>query len=130
MPEYVVNRVAEALNEQRKPLNGSRVHVLGVAYKRDIDDVRESPALDVIELLKRRGAIVTYSDPYVQALEHGAHSLKGISITEAVAAGTDCAVIVTDHKAFDYPGIVTSFPLVVDTRNALKGIKSDKIFAL
>jgi UDP-N-acetyl-D-glucosamine dehydrogenase len=92
--------------------------------------VRESPALDVIELLKRRGAIVTYSDPYVQTLEHGAHNLKGISIKEAVGAATDCAVIVTDHKAFDYPGIVASFPLVVDTRNALKGIKNEKIFAL
>jgi UDP-N-acetyl-D-glucosamine dehydrogenase len=130
MPEYVVNRVAEALNEHRKPLNGSRVHLLGVAYKRDIDDVRESPALDVIELLKRRGASVSYSDPYVAAVEHGSHELTGISIAEAVAAGTDCAVIVTDHKAFDYPGIVASFPLVVDTRNALKGIRSEKIFTL
>ena len=130
MPEYVVNRVAEALNEHRKPLNGSRVHLLGVAYKRDIDDVRESPALDVIELLKRRGAIVTYSDPYVPTVEHGSHELTGISVAEAVAASTDCAVIVTDHKAFDYPGIVASFPLVVDTRNALKGIKSEKIFVL
>jgi UDP-N-acetyl-D-glucosamine dehydrogenase len=126
----VVNRVAEALNEHRKPLNGSRVHLLGVAYKRDIDDVRESPALDVIELLKRRGASVSYSDPYVAAVEHGSHELTGISIAEAVAAGTDCAVIVTDHKAFDYPGIVASFPLVVDTRNALKGIRSEKIFTL
>jgi UDP-N-acetyl-D-glucosamine dehydrogenase len=130
MPEYVVNRVAEALNEQRKPLNGSRVHLLGVAYKRDIDDVRESPALDVIELLKRRGAIVTYSDPYVPTVEHGSYELTGISVAEAVAASTDCAVIVTDHKAFDYPGIVASFPLVVDTRNALKGIKNEKIFVL
>jgi UDP-N-acetyl-D-glucosamine dehydrogenase len=103
---------------------------LGVAYKRDIDDVRESPALDVIELLKRRGASVSYSDPYVAAVEHGSHELTGISIAEAVAAGTDCAVIVTDHKAFDYPGIVASFPLVVDTRNALKGIRSEKIFTL
>jgi len=130
MPEYVVNLVGEALNEHRKALNGSRVHVLGIAYKRDIDDVRESPALDVIELLMRRGATVTYSDPYVPEVDHGHHQLKGIAIQDAVAAGTDCAVIITDHKAFDYPSIVASFPLVVDTRNALKGIKSDKIFAL
>jgi len=130
MPEYVVNRVAEALNAHKKPLNGSRIHVLGVAYKRDIDDVRESPALDVIELLNRRGAHVSYSDPYVPFVEHGAHNMKGVSIEDAVAAGADCAVIVTDHKVFDYPGIVASFPLVVDTRNALKGIKSEKIFAL
>jgi UDP-N-acetyl-D-glucosamine dehydrogenase len=130
MPEYVVNRVGEALNAHRKPLNGSRVHVLGVAYKRDIDDVRESPALDVIELLMRRGATVTYSDPYVPEVDHGHHQFKGISVEEAAAAGSDCAVIVTDHKAFDYPSIVESFPLVVDTRNALKGIRSDKIYSL
>jgi UDP-N-acetyl-D-glucosamine dehydrogenase len=130
MPEYVVNRVGEALNAHKKPLNGSKVHVLGIAYKRDIDDVRESPALDVIELLERRGAIVTYSDPYVPEVDHGHHQLKGISIPEALAAGSDCAVIVTDHKAFDYPAIVASFPLVVDTRNALKGIQSEKVFGL
>ncbi len=130
MPEYVVNRVGEALNAHRKPLNGSKVHVLGVAYKRDIDDVRESPALDVIELLLRRGASVTYSDPYVAEIDHGPHQMTGISIAGAAAAGTDCAVIVTDHKAFDFPAIVKAFPLVVDTRNALKGIKSEKIFAL
>jgi UDP-N-acetyl-D-glucosamine dehydrogenase len=130
MPEYVVSRVAEALNAHRKPLNGSRVHVLGVAYKRDIDDVRESPALDVIELLARRGATVTYSDPYVPVVDHGHHNLTGVAVPDAVAAGVDCAVIVTDHKAFDYAAIVEAFPLVVDTRNALKGIKNDKIYSL
>jgi UDP-N-acetyl-D-glucosamine dehydrogenase len=129
MPEYVVNRVAEALNAHRKPLNGSRVHVLGVAYKRDIDDVRESPALDVIELLMRRGATVTYSDPFVPEVDHGPHQITGIPVADG-AANADCAVIVTDHKSFDYPSIVETFPLIVDTRNALKGIKSDKIFAL
>jgi UDP-N-acetyl-D-glucosamine dehydrogenase len=130
MPEYVVNRVGEALNAHRKPLNGSRVHVLGVAYKRDIDDVRESPALDVIELLGRRGATVTYSDPYVPELDHGHHRLTGVAVSEAAAGGADCAVIITDHKAFDYPAIVEAFPLVVDTRNALKGVKSEKVFSL
>ena len=129
MPEYVVNRVAEALNAHRKPLNGSRVHVLGVAYKRDIDDVRESPALDVIELLMRRGATVSYSDPFVPEVDHGPHQITGIPVADG-AANADCAVIVTDHKTFDYPSIVETFPLIVDTRNALKGIKSDKIFAL
>jgi UDP-N-acetyl-D-glucosamine dehydrogenase len=130
MPEYVVNRVGEALNAHRKPLNGSKVHVLGVAYKRDIDDVRESPALDVIELLLRRGASVTYSDPYVAEIDHGPHQMTGISVAAAAAAGTDCAVIVTDHKAFDFKAIVDAFPLVVDTRNALKGVRSEKVFAL
>jgi len=122
--------VAEALNAHRKPLNGSRIHVLGVAYKRDIDDVRESPALDVIELLTRRGASVTYSDPYVPAIDHGPHQMTAISLDAAITAGADCAVIVTDHRAFDYPRIVSSFPLIVDTRNALKGIRSEKVFGL
>ena len=130
MPEHVVTRVAEALNAHKKPMNGSRVHVLGVAYKRDIDDVRESPALDVIELLMRRGATVTYSDPYVPEIDHGPHQMKAVSMDSAIKAGADCAVIVTDHKSFDYPSIVASFPLIVDTRNALKGVKSDKIFGL
>ncbi len=130
MPEHVVTRVAEALNAHKKPMNGSKVHVLGVAYKRDIDDVRESPALDVIELLMRRGATVTYSDPYVPEIDHGPHQMKAVSMDSAIKAGADCAVIVTDHKAFDYPSIVAAFPLVVDTRNALKGVKSDKIFGL
>ena len=130
MPEHVVTRVAEALNAHKKPMNGSRVHVLGVAYKRDIDDVRESPALDVIELLMRRGATVTYSDPFVPEIDHGPHQMKAVSMDSAIKAGADCAVIVTDHKSFDYPSIVASFPLIVDTRNALKGVKSDKIFGL
>ncbi|MGE0461968.1 MAG: nucleotide sugar dehydrogenase [Vicinamibacterales bacterium] len=130
MPEHVVTRVAEALNAHRKPLNGSKIHVLGVAYKRDIDDVRESPALDVIELLARRGASVTYSDPYVPEIDHGPHQMRAVSLDDAIASGADCAVIVTDHKAFDYPRIVSSFPVIVDTRNALKGMKSEKVFGL
>jgi UDP-N-acetyl-D-glucosamine dehydrogenase len=130
MPEHVVTRVAEALNQHKKPLNGSRVHVLGVAYKRDIDDVRESPALDVIELLIRRGATVTYSDPFVPEIDHGAHHMKATPIETAIGSGADAVVIITDHKAFDYPAILDAFPLIVDTRNALKGITSDKIFGL
>jgi UDP-N-acetyl-D-glucosamine dehydrogenase len=130
MPEHVVTRVAEALNAHRKPVNGSRVHVLGVAYKRDIGDVRESPALDVIELLVRRGATVTYSDPFVPEIDHGPHRMTAMALEEAIATGADCAVIVTDHKAFDYARVVATFPVIVDTRNALKGIKSPKIFGL
>jgi UDP-N-acetyl-D-glucosamine dehydrogenase len=130
MPEHVVMRVAEALNAHKKPLNGSKVHVLGVAYKRDIDDVRESPALDVIELLLRRGATVTYSDPFVPEIDHGPHQMKAVSMDSAIGTGADCVVIITDHKAFDYPSIVAAFPLIVDTRNALKGVKSDKVFGL
>ena len=130
MPEYVVTRVADALNSVRKSVNGAYIHVLGVAYKRDIDDMRESPALDVIELLKRKGARVSYSDPYVPHLHHGPVDMAAISIDEALAAGADCAVIVTDHAAFDYPAIAARFPLVVDTRNALKGLRSPNVFPL
>ena len=129
MPEYVVDRTAEALNSVKKAVNGSRVHVFGIAYKRDVNDMRESPALDVMELLSRRGATVSYTDPYVPELDHG--TLKLTSIDATTAAGScDCALIVTDHKVFDYAAIATQFPLIVDTRNALKGIASEKIFRL
>ncbi len=130
MPEYVVTRTSEALNTVKKAVNGAKVHVIGVAYKRNVDDMRESPALDVIELLKRRGATVTYTDPFVPVLRHGPIDLTSITLDEALAAGCDCAIIVTDHTAFDYPAIASRFPLVVDTRNALKGIRTPTVFAL
>jgi len=129
MPEYVVERTAEALNSARKALNGSRVHVFGVAYKRDVNDMRESPALDIMELLSRRGAIVSYTDPYVPVLEHG--TLKLESVPEAQAADDcDCALIVTDHKVFDYDRIAKTFPLIVDTRNALRKLRGTHVFRL
>ena len=121
-------RGAQRAQEGRS--TGRSVHVLGVAYKRDIDDVRESPALDVIELLGRRARRSPTRDPYVPMIDHGHHQMKAVSLDAAVTAGADCVVIVTDHKAFDYPSIVASFPLIVDTRNALKGIKSEKVFGL
>jgi UDP-N-acetyl-D-glucosamine dehydrogenase len=105
------------------------VHIFGIAYKRDVNDMRESPALDVMELLKRRGATVSYTDPYVPEFEHGTLKLQSID-AETAAAACDCALIVTDHKVFDYPAMARAFPLIVDTRNALKGIESDKIFRL
>jgi UDP-N-acetyl-D-glucosamine dehydrogenase len=101
---------------------------MGVAYKRDIDEMRESPAIDVILLLKRRGAIVTYSDPHVPVLR-----TEGIDLTaspETAAAGADCVVIVTDHSGFDYAALVERSKLIVDTRNALKNFASDKIVRL
>jgi UDP-N-acetyl-D-glucosamine dehydrogenase len=133
MPHYVVDKVQNALNEHSKPLKGSKVHVMGVAYKRDIDDVRESPALDIIHLLTKRGAKVSYSDPFVQHIrpdhEHGiGFDLR--SVDPAEARGADCVVIVTDHKSFDYPALVRNAKLIVDTRNALKGLESEKIFRL
>jgi UDP-N-acetyl-D-glucosamine dehydrogenase len=132
MPHFVLDKIQSALNDHSKPLKGSRVHILGVAYKRDIDDVRESPALDIIHLLGRRGAIVSYSDPFVAKLRADgflSESIEGID-AEQGAAEADCVVIVTDHKAFNYPCIVERAKLVVDTRNALKGNPSDKIVRL
>ena len=120
MPHFVVDKVQNALNDAGKPVKGSRIHIMGVAYKRDIDDMRESPALDVMLLLKRLGGIVTYSDPYVPSLRWTAWSWN--SAPRESAAEADCVVIVTDHKAFDYPLLVERAPLIVDTRNALKGI--------
>jgi UDP-N-acetyl-D-glucosamine dehydrogenase len=129
MPEYVVQRVSEALNSVKKPINGSRIHLFGMAYKRDVNDMRESPALDVMELLIRRGAIVTYTDPWVPQVSEGHHTLTSVDLDTALQGGFDCAVITTDHSAFDYPRIGT-LPLVVDTRNALKGIAGPNIVRL
>jgi UDP-N-acetyl-D-glucosamine dehydrogenase len=117
------------LNSVKKPINGSRIHLFGVAYKRDVNDMRESPALDVLELLRRRGAIVSYTDPWVPALEEGAHSMVSVDFDRAVADGCDCAVITTDHSAFDYARIA-ALPLVVDSRNALKGYSGANITRL
>jgi UDP-N-acetyl-D-glucosamine dehydrogenase len=129
MPSFVVERVSEALNSQRKAINGSRIHIFGVAYKKDVSDMRESPALDVLELLHRRGAILSYTDPHVPLLDHAEMSLK--SVPEADAAnGIDCAVICTNHSVFKYAEMPGRFPLVVDTRNALKNINAENVFRL
>ncbi len=128
MPRFVADKVQKALNDAGKPVKGSRIHVMGVAYKRDIDDLRESPALDVILLLRRLRAEVSYSDPYVPALR-----LDGVELTalpEEAAGAADCVVIVTDHSAFDYRALVERARLIVDTRNALKGVVSEKIVRL
>jgi len=129
MPRYVVERVQWALNEQTKPLRGSRIHVLGVAYKRDIDDVRESPALDVIHLLQQQGAIVTFSDPFVEKLNSEGIVIESSDL-ETGLKSCDCAVIITDHKSFRYDEALRLAPLVVDTRNAMKGYSSEKIVRL
>jgi len=129
MPSFVVERIGEALNSAKKAINGSRVHLFGVAYKKDVSDMRESPALDILELLHRRGAALSYSDPYVPKVQHG--DIKLCSVPEAQAGdGIDCAVICTNHKVFNYEAIVKQFPLVVDTRNALKGIQAGHVFRL
>jgi UDP-N-acetyl-D-glucosamine dehydrogenase len=128
MPHFVLSKVQNALNEFAKPVKGSRVHIMGVAYKRNIDDVRESPALDLLLLLRQRGAEVSYSDPYVPVLQLDGLNLK--AKPQDAAAASDCVVIVTDHAAFDYQLLVRHAPLIVDTRNALKGFLSEKIVRL
>ena len=129
MPRFVVDKIQAALNTQAKPLMGSHVHVAGVAYKRNIDDLRESPALDIILLLEQRGAQVTYTDPYIPTLRLNGHCLTSTNLQEN-AAIADCVVIVTDHKAFDYSALVDNARLIIDTRNALKSRMSQKIVRL
>jgi UDP-N-acetyl-D-glucosamine dehydrogenase len=124
MPHFVVDKVAEALNARRKPINGSSILIAGIAYKRDIDDMRESPALDVMHLLQERGAKLEYSDPYVRTLA-GTHWPGGIDMTSVdlspeTVARFDCVVVLTDHRAFDYAMLAASADLIVDTRNAIR----------
>ncbi len=124
MPDYVVSKVNNALNESRKSINGSKVLVLGAAYKRDVNDTRESPAVDVIRLLKEKGGRVDYSDPHVEAIEVDGVRMKGVRLTGRKVKSYDCVVIVTDHSAFDYNMIVKNSRAIVDTRNALKDFDS------
>jgi UDP-N-acetyl-D-glucosamine dehydrogenase len=118
MPDFVVEKVAHALNDVRKAVKGSRILVIGVAYKRDIDDIRESPALDVIRLLEERGAEVQYHDPYIPTFTEDGRARHGIALTKEALAGSDAAVIVTDHRTIDYQFVVDHALVVVDTRNA------------
>jgi UDP-N-acetyl-D-glucosamine dehydrogenase len=119
MPDVVVEKVARALNDERKSVRGSRILVLGVAYKKDVDDMRESPALDVMRLLEERGADVGYHDPHVPRYMEDGHERVSVALSDAELARSDAAVIVTDHGAVDYQRVVDKAALVVDTRNAL-----------
>jgi UDP-N-acetyl-D-glucosamine dehydrogenase len=129
MPHFVVSKVQHALNNAAKAVKGAHIHVVGVAYKRNIDDMRESPALDVILLLKKLGAKVTYSDPYVTKLRLDDFELSSDDLMTS-AKNADCCVVITDHTNFDYKGILAAAKLVVDTRNAFRGVESDKIVRL
>lgn len=129
MPHFVVEKIQTALNDRAKPVKGSRVHVVGVAYKRNVNDIRESPALDIFALLERRGAAISYSDPYVPHLRWDGGSLSSQPLEEACRAA-DCVVIVTDHSKIDYARLVELAPLIIDTRNVLRGMRSEKIVRL
>ena len=126
MPMYVIHKLAEALNSNCKSIRGSKICVLGVAYKKDVDDPRESPSFKLMELLQARGAILSYSDPHIPSLPAMRHydvpDLDSQTLTPEFLATLDCALIATDHTAFDYADIVKHAPLIVDTRNATKGV--------
>jgi UDP-N-acetyl-D-glucosamine dehydrogenase len=128
MPAHVVQYVGKALNRNKKAVNGSRILMLGMAYKKDIDDLRESPSLTVIELLREEGAEVVYNDPYFPTVGRGRHYNLNMTSTPLTDLGQyDCVLIMTDHSDYDYNAIVDQSRLVVDSRNATKGIQSDKI---
>lgn len=130
MPEFVISRVTEALNEQSKSIKGSKIGVLGVAYKKDIDDPRESPSFKLLELLRCRGAVLSYSDPHVPTLpsmrSFDVPAMESQEVTESYLKSLDCVLIATDHSAFDYELIVKASKLVVDTRNATGKIKEGR----
>ena len=126
MPHFVVDKIGDALNRHRKSINGSTVLVLGIAYKRDIDDMRESPSLDVMAVLHQKGATVRYADPYVPALAarawHGGFDMQTEPLTPEAIADADCVAILTEHRTVDYDMVLKSARLIVDTRNAIAGV--------
>ncbi len=132
MPNYVISKISNALNTHKKSVNGSKILILGVAYKRDVNDVRESPALDIIEMLQSRGARVKYHDSFVKELSQNAHTIRSTPLTAAAVRAADCVAIITDHSAVDYKWVARNAKCIVDTRNATKGIasKRNQIFKL
>jgi UDP-N-acetyl-D-glucosamine dehydrogenase len=118
MPAYVVDATVEALNSQRRCMNGAKILVLGVAYKRGVGDIRESPALEILKRLRDRGADISYADPHVPSVALDGISLKSVELTAPALAAADCVMILTDHPEFDYRQVVELARLVVDTRNA------------
>jgi UDP-N-acetyl-D-glucosamine dehydrogenase len=127
MPEYIVEKVTSALNDQRKSLKGAKIMVLGIAYKKDISDVRESPALDIIRLLERKGATVIFNDPYVkEVILDGGKKGFPVPLSAKSVSSVDCVAIITDHSDYNYQWIVDKAKLVVDTRNATKNVKNGR----
>lgn len=120
MPAYWVNKAADELNSQRKVLNGSRILVLGVTYKPDVDDLRESPALDIIRLLEQRGALVNYNDPYIASLRAEGMTTPFVELSESVMKNSDCVMIITNHSTYDWDLIRASSPTIIDCRNAIR----------
>ena len=132
MPYFVVNRVMEVLNEQGKALKNAKILVLGIAYKKDVDDNRESPAMKIIQILKEKGAEVAYNDPHIPRCAGMRHypgvELSSVTLSDAVLQEADCVLLVTDHAAYDYGWIASKAKLIVDTRNAFKKVAGAHIY--
>jgi len=126
MPEYVVSKITNSLNEKKKSINGSKVLILGVAYKRDVNDIRESPALEIMKILKDKGAEVLYNDPHIPELNTDNLNFKSSQLKEELLESVDCIAIITDHTNYDYLRIVKNARLLIDTRNATRGINNEK----
>jgi UDP-N-acetyl-D-glucosamine dehydrogenase len=124
MPSYIVTRLADALNDHELPLRGSKVLVLGVAYKAAVSDFRDSPALELVRLLNAKGVVVTYHDPYVPSLDVDVIQMSSVELDLARLQDTDCVLVVTAHPDFDWQWIVSNSKLVFDTRNATKDVKA------
>jgi UDP-N-acetyl-D-glucosamine dehydrogenase len=132
MPRYVLARIQDALNDRGRALKGSRFLIVGAAYKKNVSDLRESPALDIIGLLREKGAAVDYYDPYVPLLEHEGWNLRSVPDLLAAARRADCVIVVTDHAGIDYAALTEASSLIVDTRNALgaAGIRAAHVVRL
>jgi UDP-N-acetyl-D-glucosamine dehydrogenase len=130
MPRFVVEKVRDALNDRGRAVNGSRILILGVAYKRDIDDVRESPALDIIRMLQEKGADVVFHDPYVHEIRENGHTLRSVPFSDEELDAADCILIATDHSGVDYRRLIGRVAPVVDTRNAMRGLESENVVGL
>jgi UDP-N-acetyl-D-glucosamine dehydrogenase len=130
MPAYVVSKVADALNDQGKPVKGSKILLLGMAYKKDVDDPRESPGFELMDLLLHKGAVVEYNDPYIPTLPSMRHyphlRMSSRELTEEYLRTRDCVLIATDHSAYDWGWLARHAPLIVDTRNATRGVADPK----
>jgi UDP-N-acetyl-D-glucosamine dehydrogenase len=130
MPNYVIQQLGKALNSVGKPIRNSHIGILGVAYKKDIDDPRESPAFRLMELLQDQGAVLSYNDPHIPVLPGMRHyrvpALESEPLTEAYLASLDCLLIATDHSSYDWDFLVQHAPLIIDTRNATRDVTSDR----
>ena len=130
MPSFVVSKVADALNDAAKPVKRSKVAILGMAYKKDVDDPRESPGFELMDLLLKKGAVVTYNDPHIPELPRMRHwphlSMTSSPLTAQYLAAQDAVLIATDHTAYDYGFIVANSNLVIDTRNATKSVTAGR----